>query len=242
MKFWSKNELDLAIDLCENGFKYEEIANKLNRTKKSIKVKLNKLGYKQNHDINYVEIICKNCGIQFKALKKQKRKYCSQSCSATINNKLYPKRIKLNEEKRIKLNKRKRIEYHKRKKNKCLNCGTITTNKYCSSLCQSEYRRKFLFTNIENENGDFTHSQVKKYLINKYGEKCMECGWSERNQYTCKIPIELEHIDGNSLNNKLYNLKLLCPNCHSLTSTYKGANAGNGRHSRKKRYQEGKSY
>lgn len=35
------------------------------------------------------------------------------------------------------------------------------------------------------------------------------------------------------MNNKEENLLLLCPNCHSLTSTYKGANKGNGRPGRK---------
>ena len=70
----------------------------------------------------------------------------------------------------------------------------------------------------------------------------MECGWCEINKYSGNVPIELEHIDGNSENNSLENLKLLCPNCHSLTPTYKALNTGNGRHSRRKRYEEGKSY
>lgn len=38
------------------------------------------------------------------------------------------------------------------------------------------------------------------------------------------IPIELDHIDGNPLNNNLDNLRLLCPNCHALTDTYRGKN------------------
>ena len=38
----------------------------------------------------------------------------------------------------------------------------------------------------------------------------------------------VNHKDRNPTNNSLDNLKLLCPNCHSLTSTYKGANK-NGR-------------
>lgn len=38
------------------------------------------------------------------------------------------------------------------------------------------------------------------------------------------IPLELEHTDGNSSNNLLENLELLCPNCHSLTDTYRGKN------------------
>jgi predicted HNH restriction endonuclease len=70
----------------------------------------------------------------------------------------------------------------------------------------------------------------------------MQCGWDKINLHTNKVPIELEHIDGNSTNNELSNLKLLCPNCHSLTSTYKALNKGNGRHKRMERYKEGKSY
>lgn len=38
------------------------------------------------------------------------------------------------------------------------------------------------------------------------------------------IPLELDHIDGNSSNNNLDNLRLLCPNCHSFTDTYRGKN------------------
>lgn len=37
-----------------------------------------------------------------------------------------------------------------------------------------------------------------------------------------QIPLELHHIDGNHYNNKLGNIQILCPNCHSLTSTYRG--------------------
>lgn len=70
----------------------------------------------------------------------------------------------------------------------------------------------------------------------------MECGWCERSKYSGKIPIELEHIDGNSENNDLKNLKLLCPNSHSLTPTYKALNKGKGRYNRMERYKQGKSY
>jgi hypothetical protein len=56
----------------------------------------------------------------------------------------------------------------------------------------------------------------------------MKCGWGEVNKFTNKVPIEIEHKDGNCENNRLDNLELLCPNCHSLTSTYKGANKSEG--------------
>ncbi|MFA6159158.1 MAG: HNH endonuclease signature motif containing protein [Candidatus Paceibacterota bacterium] len=40
------------------------------------------------------------------------------------------------------------------------------------------------------------------------------------------LTLEIDHIDGNPENNEKENLRLLCPNCHSQTSTYRGKNAG----------------
>jgi 5-methylcytosine-specific restriction endonuclease McrA len=57
----------------------------------------------------------------------------------------------------------------------------------------------------------------------------MRCGWDEIHPITNKVPIQLDHIDGNSENNSLQNLRLLCPNCHSLTPTFGILNKGNGR-------------
>ena len=67
-------------------------------------------------------------------------------------------------------------------------------------------------------------NHIRRYLFEKYNSKCAICGWNEINKYTGVIPLEIEHIDGNYLNNSEENLILLCPNCHSLTATYKGAN------------------
>jgi len=74
---------------------------------------------------------------------------------------------------------------------------------------------------------------IIKYLHEKYNYRCCRCSWNEINPYTKKTPLEVEHKDGNYKNNIEENLELLCPNCHSLTSTYKGANRGNGRKERK---------
>ena len=54
-----------------------------------------------------------------------------------------------------------------------------------------------------------------------YGERCLKCGWSRRHPKTGKVPIEVEHIDGNWQNSRLTNLTLLCPNCHALTPTFR---------------------
>lgn len=231
---WSKEELEIAIGLIKSGSNYQQIGIKLNRTTKSIKVKLNKLkiyAQKLNNNINYT---CQKCGKSFNGFIHENRKFCSQSCSTSYNNKLRIKKEKHNE--------RKRNEYHNRKEKYCLNCGEKTTRKYCSNKCFQEYIWKEKINKIENGDISFSVKTYKKYLIYKYGEKCMECGWNKTNKFSNTIPIELEHIDGNSLNNNLNNLKLLCPNCHSLTSTYKALNVGNGRHIRRERYKNGKSY
>lgn len=66
-----------------------------------------------------------------------------------------------------------------------------------------------------------------------------DCAWDFNKRH---VAVELEHVDGNSDNNQLSNLKLLCPSCHSLTPTYKAKNKGNGRHSRMARYHAGQSF
>jgi hypothetical protein len=63
----------------------------------------------------------------------------------------------------------------------------------------------------------------------KIGERCSRCGWKERHPKTNRVPVEVEHIDGNWENNLPGNLTLLCPNCHSLTETFRGLNRGRGR-------------
>lgn len=73
-----------------------------------------------------------------------------------------------------------------------------------------------------------TEWRARTLLIHELGAKCQKCSWAEINQLTNRVPIELEHTDGNYRNNKYYNLKLLCPNCHSLTPYYKALNARRG--------------
>ncbi len=126
----------------------------------------------------------------------------------------------------------------------CLNCNSLikSKNKYCSNKCQQEFQYKKYINDWKNGlesgmRGDYQISMhIKSYIFNKYDNKCAECGWSKKNPYTGNIPLEIEHIDGNYKNNKEENLTLLCPNCHSLTSTYKGANFNYGRKSRNKYY------
>lgn len=52
---------------------------------------------------------------------------------------------------------------------------------------------------------------------------CELCGWAKR---SCdgRVPVELDHINGDRHDNRLENLRILCPNCHSLQPTHRGKN------------------
>ncbi|HET6275848.1 MAG TPA: HNH endonuclease signature motif containing protein [Candidatus Cybelea sp.] len=103
--------------------------------------------------------------------------------------------------------------------------------KYCSLNCQQAARRAERIALVES--GQYSALQItqflRRYLIQRLGEACTKCGWAERHPLTMKIPIEVEHIDGDWQNYSLANLTLLCPNCHALTSTFRGLNRGRGR-------------
>lgn len=123
----------------------------------------------------------------------------------------------------------------------CLNCGKGLPNsnhKFCTQKCQHEYEYKnFIIRWKEGKDngtkGDYGISRyIRRYMLEKSSYKCSKCGWGEVNPYTNKIPLEIDHIDGDYTNNKEENLQVLCPNCHSLTPTYKGANKGQGRKER----------
>ena len=228
MNKWIKYDLDYAKVLIESGKTYKEISLLLNRSCKSVRCKLNKDGFFYN--LYKPENIknCLNCNDDFKYIDKN-QKFCCSSCSATYNNKL------------------REPKYEDKY---CLNCNSLISgsgDKYCSRKCQQEYLfnnriTKWLNGELSGHRGEYgTSTWIKRYLIQQNGEKCMECGWNEKNLTSGNIPIELEHVDGNSENNNIDNLKLLCPNCHSLTPTYKSLNVGNGRYNRTLRYRGGKS-
>lgn len=124
----------------------------------------------------------------------------------------------------------------------CLGCGAVfkrhsLASKYCTRACQHALARKRYIEDLQNgkvPGGDWrgVSPHVKKWLRETYGNNCSICGWSEVNVTTKRVPLHVDHMDGNPVNHTLENLRLLCPNCHSLTPTFGNLNRGNGRRAR----------
>jgi predicted nucleic acid-binding Zn ribbon protein len=163
---------------------------------------------------------CLNCNEAVEYKKKRENKFCSKKCADTFN-------------------------AVKRIKNKtCLVCENQIkkgASKYCSFKCQQTYLFNQRVENwIKGEYETKTRDFFKRYLTENQGYKCSCCSIIEWNNKA--IVLEIDHIDGNSENNRPENLRFICPNCHSQTDTYKGKNVGNGRHYRRERYAAGQSY
>ncbi len=133
----------------------------------------------------------------------------------------------------------------------CLSCGKETARakyKYCSNACQIEYQYRLYIAKWQA--GEVSGLQglgivsgyIKRYLRRKFSNKCCLCGWAKVNEKIGYSPLVADHIDGNWRNNAEGNLRLICPNCDSLTATYAGLNRGKGRGNRtlSKRAKEGR--
>lgn len=129
----------------------------------------------------------------------------------------------------------------KKPRTPCLMCGKEPadhTYKYCSNACQQGYQSQRLIAEWKSgkrsglQRQGIVSTYVKKYLREKYGDKCCICGWNEINLITHKVPLVADHIDGDWQNNSEENLRLICPNCDSLSSTYAALNKGRGRKQR----------
>jgi len=139
----------------------------------------------------------------------------------------------------------------KKPRKRCLNCDKETARakyKYCSNSCQIEYQYQFYIEEWKAgkvnglQNIGVVSGHIKRYLRRKFGNRCCLCGWSKINSKTGLAPLVADHVDGDWRNNIESNLRLLCPNCDSLTPTYAGLNRGNGRKGRvlSKRVKEGR--
>ena len=124
------------------------------------------------------------------------------------------------------------------RRTQCLRCDQPIQGSgvlYCSRHCSHEHRlecfaEKLLAGTEAMSSGSVP--AIRRCLIRLRGEQCEECGWNIRHSVTNRVPLEVHHRDGNFENNSVGNVQLLCPNCHSLTPTFRNLNKGKGRHFR----------
>ena len=86
-------------------------------------------------------------------------------------------------------------------------------------------REKYSLEEVFTKNSFVTQKVMRGYVErhNLLPYQCNICG-CDGNWQDGKISLEIDHIDGDSSNHTLENLRYLCPNCHALTSTYRGRN------------------
>ena len=193
---------------------------------------------------------CEKCGKEHDGSFGSGR-FCNRACANSRGPRSYETRKKISESLSSKGYKKDKEEVKNETKeygkpSYCKNCGRKFKKKgkkYCGPKCQRDFAHKQYIKKWKNNEVDGSKSggvtisnHVRRYLWEKYNGTCSRCGWNTPNPITEKPVLEVEHIDGDSTNNREENLDLICPNCHSLTPTYKALNYGNGNRQRLKYY------
>jgi len=123
-------------------------------------------------------------------------------------------------------------------------CQIPTNTKFCSRSCSAKFNNTLRTSRIKIPKltqfevkeqlfvtGSISHRpMIRKLLSKQRGYMCEVCSltsWQDQ-----PITLIVDHIDGDASNNFPENMRLLCPNCNSQTSTFGGRNKGRGRKSR----------
>ena len=84
------------------------------------------------------------------------------------------------------------------------------------------YRGKYLPNLCEHSSLSSTHVKALAYKLGLKENKCEYCGLSE--WHGKPLVCELHHLNGDTTDNRIENLVILCPNCHSQTENFRSRN------------------
>jgi len=159
--------------------------------------------------------LCRQCTAPIAYDKRWYNVFCSHHCRA----------IFYGSEKSKRLTK----QWHCKSCHKEHHSVPFKTKRFCNMRCFNDTKlsksmQRFHQGLISERN------TIKSCLTRLFGYKCSMCGLDHWQGH--KLSLEMDHVDGNAGNNMPSNLRLVCPNCHSITPTWKGRNKGSGRASR----------
>lgn len=178
---------------------------------------------------NYNPSICKFCNNTIKLNDNENvrdarvKKFCNSVCSAKYNNYKFRKGLKY-----------KTSSFDKR----CIVCDkklNKQSKKFCGPVCNHIYnyydhidKWRMGYKLTGNKITGQLSPYIRLFMLVKAQHKCQQCSWTGINPFTNKICLEVHHIDGDWRNNKEENLIVLCPNCHSMTETYRNSSKKGG--------------
>ncbi len=149
---------------------------------------------------------CEFCNSPFQySSRETEKRFCDHSCAAKANN---PKSTVWKA---------------------CTFCQTLYTNHrskgFCSVSCKDKHRlSQWLSGQLSGSTKYGYASYIKPYLMNEANHRCSQCGFSGSHPTTGNSILQVDHIDGDYLNNSRTNLRILCPNCHTMTENYGSLN------------------
>jgi len=156
-------------------------------------------------------IKCKKCDKEFEPLKGLVN-YCSLECR---NSRSWSEEDKKKKSISAKLSEKVMIANRNKPEDYWEKIGEIR---------KENHRKQILESNYE----DLSFESLRFRILYEQEKKCNKCGlnsWLGQ-----ELILELEHKDGDNKNNERNNLEMICPNCHSLTETWRGRNKMERRH------------
>ena len=144
-------------------------------------------------------------------------KFCSKSCAATYNNNSGN------------FNRRRLEGICKKCNTKIRSSRSYCNNCYSSSVMHDIKIPLWLSGEWSGGTNAGLSQIIRKYLLKINDYSCSKCGFNKRHPDDEKTILEINHINGDGTDHSPKNLEVLCPNCHALTSSYRGRNYGNGR-------------